>query len=185
MVLMIISLVFLIVPIVYIFAEIADRPGRILILDEEVYAYLGIISLLAGAVLMLVGAIRGTRGTVLFGVGLFPVAVFVILIHLVWMLDASDLLEYIDGGTLMLISCILLVISFILGGIGVLTRVRGLAIAGGAVAIAALLAMCICYFDLTFDHRKDEVQVMEILGMVGTVLLSVALVCFPVRKTNN
>ena len=85
----------------FFIAEIADSPRRILIYWEETVAYLGILSLLAGVILMMIGAIRGTRGRVLFGVGILVVVPFVFLVHLLWMLEESSVLDRLDSGTTM------------------------------------------------------------------------------------
>ena len=185
MVLMIIALSLLSLPIIFFIAEIADSPRRILIYWEETVAYLGILSLLAGVILMMIGAIRGTRGRVLFGVGILVVVPFVFLVHLLWMLEESSVLDRLDSGTTMMVCCILLASSLILAGIGVLARIRGMSIAGGASAIVFLMVMCIGYFDLIFYVRKEDGQAMEILGLIGFILLCVSVTVFPVRKQNQ
>lgn len=187
MVLMILTLMMLSAPFIYFFPKIIDSLDYSYTSRYKTYLtfeLLGCIMLMVLTILMLVGSIIGSRGFVLFGIGTLLILSFVFFTHFYRLLDLVSRLN--DTGTALFYLCILLITGILMAGIGILTRVKGLKIAGGVVMLVAFVIISGTYMgERSFEYRKDEEKAMEALGMTGSILLSVAVICFPLRKPRN
>ena len=188
LVMAILALVFLAAPIIYYLPKLIDAADSVNSYFRNsslstIYT-MRIIScfvLAASLILMLIGAIRGSRGFVLYGIGTLLLLLFVFFKHLYELTDNIDHLS--DEGNTLLVTCLICCLGIILAGIGCLTRVKGLKIAGAIIMLIAFIGIAGVYMDMRiFDHHSDEEKTMEVLGMLGTVFASIGVICFPLRK---
>ena len=188
LVMAILALVFLAAPIIYYLPKLIDAADSVNSYFRNsslstIYT-MRIIScfvLAASLILMLIGAIRGSRGFVLYGIGTLLLLLFVFFKHLYELTDNIDHLS--DEGSTLLVTCLICCLGIILAGIGCLTRVKGLKIAGAIIMLIAFIGIAGVYMDMRiFDHHSDEEKTMEVLGMLGTVFASIGVICFPLRK---
>ena len=188
LVMAILALVFLAAPIIYYLPKLIDAADSVNSYFRNsslstVYT-MRIIScfvLAASLILMLIGAIRGSRGFVLYGIGTLLLLLFVFFKHLYELMDNIDHLS--DEGNTLLVTCLICCLGIILAGIGCLTRVKGLKIAGAIIMLIAFIGIAGVYMDMNiFERHSDEEKTMEVLGMLGTVFASIGVICFPLRK---
>ena len=188
LVMAILALVFLAAPIIYYLPKLIDAADSVNSYFRNsslstIYT-MRIIScfvLAASLILMLIGAIRGSRGFVLYGIGTLLLLLFVFFKHLYELTDNIDHLS--DEGNTLLVTCLICCLGIILAGIGCLTRVKGLKIAGAIIMLIAFIGIAGVYMDMNiFERHSDEEKTMEVLGMLGTVFASIGVICFPLRK---
>ena len=188
LVMAILALVFLAAPIIYYLPKLIDAADSMNSYFRNsslstVYT-MRIIScfvLAASLILMLIGAIRGSRGFVLYGIGTLLLLLFVFFKHLYELTDNIDHLS--DEGNTLLVTCLICCLGIILAGIGCLTRVKGLKIAGAIIMLIAFIGIAGVYMDMNiFERHSDEEKTMEVLGMLGMMFASIGVICFPLRK---
>ena len=188
LVMAILALVFLAAPIIYYLPKLIDAADSVNSYFRNsslstIYT-MRIIScfvLAASLILMLIGAIRGSRGFVLYGIGTLLLLLFVFFKHLYELMDNIDHLS--DEGNTLLVTCLICCLGVILAGIGCLTRVKGLKIAGAIIMLIAFIGIAGVYMDMNiFERHSDEEKTMEVLGMLGTMFASIGVICFPLRK---
>ena len=188
LVMAILALVFLAAPIIYYLPKLIDAADSVNSYFRNsslstIYT-MRIIScfvLAASLILMLIGAIRGSRGFVLYGIGTLLLLLFVFFKHLYELMDNIDHLS--DEGNTLLVTCLICCLGIILAGIGCLTRVKGLKIAGAIIMLIAFIGIAGVYMDMNiFDRHNDEEKTMEVLGMLGMMFASIGVICFPLRK---
>ena len=188
LVMAILALVFLAAPIIYYLPKLIDAADSVNSYFRNsslstIYT-MRIIScfvLAASLILMLIGAIRGSRGFVLYGIGTLLLLLFVFFKHLYELTDNIDHLS--DEGNTLLVTCLICCLGIILAGIGCLTRVKGLKIAGAIIMLIAFIGIAGVYMDMNiFDRHNDEEKTMEVLGMLGMMFASIGVICFPLRK---
>ncbi len=150
----------------------------------QIPTIIGTLSVLASAVLMLIGAIRGSRGSTLFGVGILVLSLFALGAHLAFAIEA----DFVSESTLLLIGSLLMVSAIVLSGVACLIRNKGMRIAGGILLLVVMAGMAIIYLGAlgSYSRRDSDTGIaLNIFGLIGGILLSVAVICFPLRKTGK
>ena len=184
----ILALVFLAAPIIYYLPKLIDAADSMnsYFRDSSLSTTytMRIIScfvLAASLILMLIGAIRGSRGFVLYGIGTLLLLLFVFFKHLYELTDNIDHLS--DEGNTLLVACLVCCLGIILAGIGCLTRVKGLKIAGAIITLVSVFGIAGVYMDMRiFEFHNDEEKAMEVLAVLGMMFACIGVICFPLRK---
>ena len=192
MVLMILALILLTVCCVYFLEKLFDAIDfyddyKSYCADEILTVYYlrvaGIFAFLAGFVLMLVGSIRGSRGNVLFGIGILLGVLYLYMTHLHYLFKYID--ELNDDASILLILTLSALSGVIMAGIGCLTKVKGLKIAGAIVMIVCFLGMIGGYATINTRAMDDEPGTMQMLGIAGTILMCVAILTYPLVRVRK
>ena len=145
---------------------------------------IGHLNLAVGIVLMLVGAIIGSRGHALFGVGILLCLVCALVKRIYYVVDRIDYFEEI--GVVMLLLGLILVIGMILAGIGCLARVKALKIVGGILTLMNFILVRLLFFGFTAEQTgTNPIDLEDVLYLFGCVFLCVAILVFPIRKPKN
>ena len=179
MVMMIIALILFVYPLFYF---ISSYVGEAVDYHSS-YCWFMVISylcLLAGLVLILVGAIIGSRGYKLFGIGLMLVLVCQ-LIKYVWLPLYQIGLDYLRGDTSVRIFFgFFLITGTIMAGIGSLARVKGLKIAGGILMLIFFFFTQI-YFSLRSLYSPFR-TIETLFYFLGGIFACIAVLTFPIRR---
>ena len=180
MVMMIICLSFLLYPLISYIINNFDGAFSY----GGTYTWLVLIAhlcLLTGTILMLVGAILGSRGHKLFGIGVLlciPCAVVKRIYFTIMMID------YYEGfGVLLLVFGVMMFVGLILAGVGCLARRRGLKVTGGILALVGFILAGGLYMIYGMsNYGVDWIDLEEILYYFGGIFGLVSILPFPIRR---
>ena len=135
--------------------------------------------LILSAVFMTIGAIRGSRGFVFFGAGVLILIVYILFSDLINQLESAASLT--GSGIILFAACALLSVGILLAGIGCLLRVNGLKTVGAILMLVGLAGRLSQSLKELSSYEGIDI-LMGFLGMSGFVLLSSAVLCFPLVK---
>lgn len=142
---------------------------------------LGYFCLLTGLTLMLVGAIIGSRGSVLFGVGLLLLLVFQFEVRVLSFF--LDTYVHYEIRLIQLLLGLVLITGTVLAAIGCLARVKALKIVGG---ILMLVFFVLAYIlEVGYWISMAGIQYLRVdtfLYFFGFLLVCVAVLLFPIRR---
>ena len=143
--------------------------------------------LLAGLILMLIGAIQGSRGYKLFGIGLLLILAYLFYNHFVGILLQWN--RYDEGiNVLLLMFGTILITGNILAAIGCLVRVKALKIIGGILMLVNIPIVWFLEFGTMLDrlsrYNSSHLPVY-FLRLIGFIFLCIAVLAFPIRKLKN
>ena len=177
MVMMLIALTFLAYPLArQLFSAIAGS-----VMNSWIFL-IGYLFLTAGVALLLVGAIMGSRGRKLFGVGLLLCIVCQltnrVYVPIFW-LELGMRNEFV---IVLILFGAFLVISTVLTAIGCLARVKVLKILGGILMLVSYLLYVVVYVAMVFSAFR---YLSNILYFLGILFVCIAVLTFPIRKAKN
>ena len=142
---------------------------------------LGYFCLLTGLTLMLVGAIIGSRGSVLFGVGLLLLLVFQFEVRVLSFF--LDTYVHYEIRLIQLLLGLVLITGTVLAAIGCLARVKAMKIVGG---ILMLVFFVLAYIlEVGYWISMAGIQYLRVdtfLYFLGFLLVCVAVLLFPIRR---
>lgn len=150
---------------------------------------IGHLCLAAGLILMLVGAIIGSRGSVLFGVGLLICLVCQLVIRIYFPILNAYLYNnngYEGYWILLLALGVILVTGTVLAAIGCLARVKALKIVGGILMLVNFVLLWVLELLPWMDwYGSGYFQPINVLYFVGILFACIAVLAFPLRRVRN
>ena len=142
---------------------------------------LGYFCLLTGLTLMLVGAIIGSRGSVLFGVGLLLLLVFQFEVRVLSFF--LDTYVHYEIRLIQLLLGLVLITGTVLAAIGCLARVKALKIVGGILMLVFFVLAYILEVGYWISMAGIQyLRVDTLLYFLGFLLVCVAVLLFPIRR---
>ena len=147
---------------------------------------LGDLGLITGLILMLVGAIIGSRGSALFGVGLLLCLAYQFVDCIYSVIDMWDFYE--EGINVLLLGAgVMLATGTLLAAIGCLARVKALKIVGGILMLVNFPIVWILDFATLIEWYSENITfiVIYLLRFVGFLFVCIAVLAFPIRRVKN
>ena len=147
------------------------------------------LSLTAGLILMLVGAIIGSRGHALFGVGLLLCVGCLLYVRLYTpIVNTGSYAAFgFDGlGELLFLIGLFLVTGAVLAAVGCLARVKALKIVGGILMLVNFpLVWFLSLIPMLNRLGVRGVQLQTILYFLGMLFVCIAVLAFPIRRVRK
>lgn len=147
---------------------------------------LGDLGLITGLILMLVGAIIGSRGSALFGVGLLLCLAFQFVDCIYSVIDMWDFYE--EGVNVLLLGAgVMLATGTLLAAIGCLARVKALKIVGGILMLVNFPIVWILDFATLIEWYSENIAfiVIYLLRFVGFLFACIAVLALPIRRVKK
>ena len=139
------------------------------------------LSFWTALILMLVGAIIGSRGSVLFGVGLLLCLIPLLVKRIYYVIDRIGYYE--ELGVVLILFGTVLILGTLLAGIGCLARIKALKIVGGILMIVNFPIVRILYFAVEIErYGANALDLEDVLYFLGCIFVCIAVLAFPIRR---
>lgn len=139
------------------------------------------LSFWTALILMLVGAIIGSRGSVLFGVGLLLCLIPLLVKRIYYVIDRIGYYE--ELGVVLILFGTVLILGTLLAGIGCLARVKALKIVGGILMVINFPLVRFLYFAVEIErYGANALDLEDVLYFLGCIFVCIAVLTFPIRR---